>query len=139
MVHSACISRKSRFPVARQWNFDCFSHAIERGASPIVVDRGNDLNLETKRCARYAVGHGYNVPLKEPDSSWWQCIRVLLMHKGLTEPAMDEWVRKLAQKSRAVHHVSEKKIRRCMSKWRPDVTGEMIMALEETPADSHTG
>lgn len=64
---------------------------------------------------------------------------VLLMHKDLTEPALDEWARKLAQKSRAVHHVPEKKIRRGMSKWRPDVTGEMIMALEETPADSHTG
>lgn len=61
------------------------------------------------------------------------------MHKDLTEPALDEWARKLAQKSRTVHHVPGKKIHRGMSKWWPDVTGEMIMAVEETPADSHTG
>ena len=54
-------------PAARRWNFDRFKQAVDAGASPVVVDRGNGRNAETLEYARYALGHGYRVELKEPD------------------------------------------------------------------------
>ncbi len=69
---------------ARKWNFDRFKFAIAQGLSPIVVDRGNSLSLSSQVYVRYASEHGYEVRLCEPESEWWQEIRVLLKNKDLT-------------------------------------------------------
>lgn len=59
-----------RVEEARQWDFVRFVEAVSSGVKPIVVDRGNGLNFETKRYAVYAAEHGYRVELAEPDSEW---------------------------------------------------------------------
>ncbi len=46
-------------PVARQWNLARFREAVSRGVSPVVVDRGNGLNPETREYAVFGVEHGY--------------------------------------------------------------------------------
>ena len=56
---------------AQRWNFERFQSAIDANRSPVVVDRGNGLNLETQRYVSYALERGYSVKLKEPDSPWW--------------------------------------------------------------------
>ncbi len=68
-------------PAARNWNFARFCQAVDADRSPIVVDRGNGLNAETRDFAVYAVEHGYRLELREPESEWWQEIRVLLKYK----------------------------------------------------------
>jgi hypothetical protein len=37
-------------PAARAWNFNRFQQAVAGGVSPIVIDRGNNLTLESYRC-----------------------------------------------------------------------------------------
>jgi predicted kinase len=117
-------------PEARRWNFERFQRAIQEGVSPIVVDRGNGLNLESQRYARYARDHGYSLVLQEPDSEWWQEIRVLLKYKHLTGEVLDRWAEVLAKKSRQTHRVPASIIRRWMQKWRYDLTIDEILDYE---------
>lgn len=77
-------------PAARDWNLKRFSQAILAGVSPIVVDRGNGRNSETRRYARFAVERGYCVELREPESPWWQEIRSLLEHRSENELALSQ-------------------------------------------------
>jgi len=117
-------------PEARRWNFDRFRQAIEEGVSPIVVDRGNGLNPETQQYARYAVDHGYQVELREPDSEWWQEIRVLLKYKRVTKEILYQWADRLADLSRSTHRVPVATIRHWMDKWRYDLTVQDILEYQ---------
>src|SRR6187401_1105591 len=94
---------EERLPAARQWNFDRFVQAIQARVSPIVVDRGNGLNEETQRYARYAVAAGYCVELQEPDSDWWREIKSLLKNKSSSDAQLDEWAKRLAAMNKSTH------------------------------------
>lgn len=119
-------------PAAREWNLARFRAAVSRQLSPIVVDRGNGLNAETRKYAAFAVEHGYQVKLTEPDSRWWQELRVLLKYKQhLKRDVLDRWSDALAQKSLATHRVPAMTIRHWMDKWRYDLTVEDILNYEE--------
>ncbi len=122
-------------PAARTWNIERFQAAIAQGVSPIVVDRGNGRNSESWQYARYAVDHGYHVELKEPESDWWQEVRVLLKYKHLTGPALDAWAEKLSQLSRQTHRVSAKTIREWMESWKWNLTVEDILSCEPAEND----
>jgi hypothetical protein len=115
-------------PQARQWNFKRFRTAITREISPIVIDRGNGLNQETRQYAAYAVEHGYHVSLAEPDSPCWQELRVLLRDKeSVDEKLFDAWAKKLADSTRDTHRVPAKTIRHWMARWRHDLTIDDIL------------
>lgn len=115
-------------PVARQWNFDRFCAAIAQTISPIVVDRGNGLNPETREYAVHAVEHGYQVALAEPDSPWWLELRVLLKYKQhITDELFDAWAKKLADATRDGHRVPTAIIRNWMEAWRYDLEVEDIL------------
>ena len=118
---------------ARQWNFERFKKAVAEGITPIVVDRGNGLNVSTQIYVKYAVDHGYEVELREPESEWWQEIRVLLKYKKVTRPILLQWADILARMSRATHRVPVSVIRRRMGKWKPNLTMEDI--LNYTPGN----
>ena len=118
---------ESLMPTAQAWNFERFKRSVESGATPIVVDRGNGLSMETKRYVRYALDHGYQVEIKEPESDWWQEIRVLLKYKSLTGPVLDQWAQELARYSRSVHRVPAETIRRRMESWIHGLTVEDIL------------
>jgi hypothetical protein len=122
--------KKQLLPLARQWNFERFQQAILAGRSPVIVDRGNSVNRESQRYARFAVEHGYRVELCEPDSPWWQEIRVLLKYKPLTRPILHGWAKKLAEMSRRHHRVPESTIRRWMDGWRWDISVDDILRYE---------
>ena len=122
-----------RLVEARDWNFQRFCDAATDGHFPIVVDRGNGLNLETQRYARFAVDHGYTVALAEPDSPWWQEIRVLLKYRPYTNPVLDDWADRLTQMNRRTHRTPEKTIRRWMAKWDNDVTVARILRYHSAP------
>jgi hypothetical protein len=62
-------------PAARDWIFRRLTDAIMAEISPTILDRGNGLNSETRQFAVYAIKHGYDVELAEPDSAWWQELR----------------------------------------------------------------
>ncbi len=120
-------------PVARQWNLARFRDAISQGLSPIVVDRGNGLNPETREYAAYAVEHGYDVELAEPESPWWQELRVLLKYRQFVDDKLfDDWAKKLADMTRDMHCVPRSTIRHWMSHWRHDLTVEDILNAGET-------
>ena len=113
---------------ARQWNLKRFYAAIAQRVSPIVVDRGNGLNAETRKYAVYAVEHGYKLELAEPDSAWWLELRVLLKYRQyIDDDLFDEWANKLAKKTRDSHRVPASTIRHWMSCWRHDLTVEDIL------------
>lgn len=114
---------------ARQWNFDKFKNALEAGRHPIVVDRGNSRNEESKRYVVLAREHGYKVELKEPESKWWEEIRVLLKYKQVTKPVLYRWADKLAEMNRATHNTPADDIKHVMDKWRWDLTIDDILKL----------
>ena len=112
---------------ARQWNYERFKQAVDTGRSPIVVDRGNGLSPEFQRYARYAVNHDYDVELREPESEWWQEIRVLLKYKTYTHPILDQWSGELTRRSRETHCVPTDVIRCRIDKWKWDLTIDDIL------------
>jgi predicted kinase len=114
-------------PKARQWNFERFIGAVDSGVSPVVVDRGNGRNRESHAYARYAADRGYEVLLKEPESEWWQEIRVLLKYKHATKEILYQWADRLAEMSRSNHRVSAATIRDWMDHWKYDLTVEDIL------------
>jgi hypothetical protein len=119
-------------PMARKWNLARLKDALVASVSPIVVDRGNGLNAETRALAALAVDHGYRVELAEPDSPWWQELRVLLKYKEFVdEKLFDAWAQKLAKSTRDGHRVPAFTIRHWMQHWRPDVTVEQILNSSE--------
>lgn len=123
---------KDLLPEARKWNLARLKAALVAGVSPIVVDRGNGLNAETREFAVIAVEHGYDVELAEPDSPWWLELRVLLKYKEFVDDKLfDMWAQKLAQNTRDGHRVPVSTIRRWMQHWRHDVTVEQILNLNE--------
>ena len=124
-------------PAAREWNLSRFREAIAQGISPIVVDRGNGRNPETLEYAAYAVDHGYDVELAEPDSSWWQELRVLLKYQQYVDAKLfDAWAQKLADATRDTHRVSASTIRRWMNGWRLDLTVEDILKQRDPSGNS---
>lgn len=119
-------------PLAREWLFDQFAAAIGSGVTPIVVDRGNGQNPESSRFARYAVDHGYDVQLREPESEWWQELRVLLKYREhLDSRVLDLWSQRLAERSRSTHRVPESTIRRWMNSWNSQLTVQDILKCTE--------
>ena len=107
---------------ARRWNFQRFSDAVEAGV---------ETNVESQVYARYAVEHDYRVELKEPDSEWWQELRILLKYRKFVDPSIfDQWADALAEKSLQSHRVPASRIRRWMSKWRYDLTVQEILDYE---------
>ena len=118
-------------PAARRWNFDRFKQAVDAGTSPVVVDRGNGRNAETREYARYALDRGYRVELMEPESTWWKEIRALLKYKEDSRSALYEWADRLAEMSRATHRVPVSIIRHWMDAWRHDITLQDILDLPD--------
>lgn len=115
---------------ARQWNFERFKKAIDFEISPVIVDRGNGLNTETQKYARYVIPRGYTVELQEPESPWWQEIRVLLKYKRYTLPILETWAKHLAIMSQSTHRVPLSVIRQRMLKWKYDLTVQDILDYE---------
>ena len=80
-----------------------------------MVDRGKE---ETQGYVTFAIAHDYWVELREPESDWWQEIRVLLKYKHLTGPALDAWAEKSSQLSGKTHRVPKETIRHWMESWK---------------------
>jgi hypothetical protein len=119
---------KDLLPAAREWNLARFRDALTQNVSPIVIDRGNGLNPETREFAALGLEHGYKVELAEPDSPWWQELRVLLKYKEfVADDLFDQWATALAAKTRTGHRVPASTIRKWMSHWRHDVSVETIL------------
>ena len=116
---------------ARDWNYQRFFNAVDVGAPIIVVDRGNGLNLETVRYAKYAADRGCTLLLAEPDSPWWQEIRVLLKYKQYTGPVLDRWAERLAKMNRSTHRTPKKTIRRWMQRWNSSLTVDAILNYQQ--------
>jgi hypothetical protein len=118
---------ESLLPEAREWIYRRLERALAERVSPIVVDRGNGLNPETKRFADCALRYGYALELREPDSPWWAEVRVLLKYRNfLDHRILDTWAERLAMQNDG-HGVSAKQIRKWMDEWRYDVTIERIL------------
>jgi len=123
--------RDDRLADARQWNFARFAQAVRERQTPIVVDRGNGLNAETREYVAHAFEHGYRVELKEPESPWWEELRVLLKYKQYVAPEIfDRWAEVLADASRNTHRVPLSTIRRWMHAWKADITVGEIFTYE---------
>ena len=118
---------EARLPEARQWIFERFQDAIATGCSPIVLDRGNGLNAETRRFAHYAVEHEYRIEIQEPDSAWWLEIKELMRHRPDSNLLLDQWATRLWEMNRETHRVPLDTIRNWMNSWRVELTVEEIL------------
>ena len=119
--------REDLLGAAQEWNLERFRKALEAGATPIIVDRGNGLSVKSQIYARLAVNHGYRVELKEPESPWWQEIRLLLEDKAGNRALLDAWAQRLSAMSQTRHRVPVSVIRHRMEKWKCDLTVEEIL------------
>ena len=117
---------------AREWNLARFRQAIERRESPIVVDRGNGRNAESKCYLEIALQHDYAVELAEPNSPWWREIKTLLRYRPHTQAILDEWAKHLAEFSRETHNVPASTISSWMDSWWDDLTIDDILAVDST-------
>ena len=127
---------KDLLPQARKWNLARLKDALVAGRSPIVVDRGNGLNAETREFAMLAAEYGYAIELAEPDSPWWQDLRVLLKYKDFVDAKLfDTWAQKLAQSTQNGHRVPASAIRSWMQHWRHDLTVDQILAQPRNEFD----
>lgn len=118
----------TRLGDARKWNFDRFRAALAAGITPIVVDRGNGLNPETREYVVLARRHNYRVELCEPQTPWWLELRVLLKYRDHVAPELfDGFAEALANKNRETHRTPAATIRHWMQSWRVDLTVEEIL------------
>lgn len=116
-------------PAARLWIMGRFRDAIASKISPIVLDRGNGLNQETQDFALYAQTHGCLIELAEPDSPWWQELRILLKYKQYVAGELfDMWAESLSRRTRESHRVPASRIRAWMQDWKHDLTVDEILA-----------
>jgi hypothetical protein len=127
--------RADLLETARRWTLERFKKAVNAGVTPIVVDRGNGLSLESQRYARYAVEHGYAVEFKEPQSPWWLEIRALLDEQPRNEARLDQWAERLAQMSRSTHRVPASTIKHRMAKWKCDLTVADVLSYQVARRD----
>jgi len=127
--------RADLIEAGRRWNFTNFQKALDQGITPIVVDRGNSLSLVSQQYAQYAIDQGYKVAFKEPESTWWQEIRVLLKYKRYTRPVLSAWAERLEQISRPKHRVSAAVILHRMDRWRWDLTVQDILDFHRKKDD----
>lgn len=118
---------KSLLPAARDWILEQYRAALGAGRSPIVLDRGNGRNAESRVFVELADTYGYQVELREPDSPWWQDLRVLLKYSEfVADELFDQWAEALAEKSRTGHRTPATTIRRWMRGWKHDLTVDDI-------------
>lgn len=122
---------------ARRWNFGRFKKGVDEGITPIVVDRGNALTEDTRIYAQFALDRGYRVEIKEPDSEWWQEIRILLKYKQYVWPVLRRWANILARMSRANHRVPEEVILRRMRSWKFNLTVDDILRYRAPEGSSN--
>ncbi len=92
--------------------------------------------LEPSICARYAFDHRYDVELIEPESEWWQEIRVLLKYKQVTKPVLDLWAKRLSEISRSTNRVPIDVIKNRMDKWKYDLTVQDIIHYQPKSDDA---
>lgn len=122
---------KELLPAAREWILKRFRDALENGISPIIIDRGNGLNPETREFAVLSIEFGYEVKLAEPDSLWWQDLRVLLKYQEyVADELFDQWANALAAKTSNGHRVPASTIRSWMNNWRHNLKVEEILESE---------
>ncbi len=107
---------------ARRWNFERYEKALSEGVSTVVLDRGTRPNGYARRAARMALKYGYRITLAEPDSPWWQEIKVLLRYRPWTDPVLRDWADELARLSRRTHRVPAEVIYERMCDWDTDFT-----------------
>ena len=118
----------SRLDEAREWNLERFRVAPSQKVSPVIVDRGNGRNPESRDYVVLAKEHGYRVSLREPDSPWWLELRVLLKYKKHVAPELlDHWAQALAERNAETHRVPVDTIRRWMQSWRSELTIDEII------------
>lgn len=130
---------EDRLAEARNWSLKQFRHAIRARQSPIVVDRGNGRNWESKIYLEIAINNGYEVRIAEPSSPWWNEIKTLLRYRPHTDAILDHWADRLAEISLQTHNVPARTIRHWMDSWWDDLTIEDILSLDEsteTPDDA---
>lgn len=121
---------KALMPKAREWIIKRYQTALEKGVSPIVLDRGNSFNQLSYDLATTALQYGYTVTFAEPDSPWWREIRQLLKNKNKNKYKLVNWAKLLEQKSREeppYHCVAAKDILRIMQSWRDKLTIEDVL------------
>lgn len=112
---------------ARRWNFERYEQALDDGIFPIVLDRGTRPNGYARRAAKMALDRGYRVTLAEPESPWWQEIKVLLRYRPWTDPVLRDWADELARLSRRTHRVPADIIYERMSDWDTDFTMDDVL------------
>lgn len=123
-------------PDARAWNLRSFQEALQNRNTPVVVDRGNGLNLETQAYVLLADKHGYRVELREPDSPWWQELRVLLRYREfVAEELFEQWAAALSVQTRNGHRVPAAVILEWMLAWKAELTVDEIRNLSGSSSD----
>jgi hypothetical protein len=117
-------------PAARAWILSRMRESMAAKISPIVVDRGNGLNRETCEFAKCARDAGYELELAEPDSPWWNELRVLLKcRQHVADVLFDSWAQRLSDKTKETHRVPATTIRNWMRTWRHDLTIDEILSF----------
>ncbi len=125
--------KRSRLPEARLWNFDRIRSAVDAGTALIVVDDDHRVGASAKAIAAYAMLHGYVVEFAEPESSWWQTIKLLLQDKENNRVELAVWAQKLCFLNRNTHGVALKTFVARIDRWQADLTPLDLLSWGESP------
>lgn len=134
---------RRRHPQARRWHLDRVRQAIDSESPLIVVDDDHTFGASAKALVGYAVLHGYEVSLAEPESPWWQEVQALLEDKHGNGEALARWATKLSLLSRSGHPVTTDHLLRCMEAWQPEVTPAELLTwgaelVESSPEEGRS-
>ena len=116
---------------ARKFNMVLFLCYLQRGATPIVVDRGCGKGRRTWWYIQTALLYGYGVKLAEPTSPWWKSIKKMIISSNdwtdAFSPEFKKWVTFLYQKQKGTHQVSRATIGASIKRFDPNLTIEDII------------
>lgn len=125
--------KRSLLPEARSWNFNRLRTEIDAGMPLIVVDDDHRLGASAKAMAAYAMLHNYAVEFEEPESPWWQTIKLLLQDKENNGAELAAWAQKLCLLSRNTHGVALRTFVARMENWQADLTPLDLLSWGEFP------
>eukprot|EP01114_Cavostelium_apophysatum_P022360 TRINITY_DN8064_c0_g1_i1.p1 TRINITY_DN8064_c0_g1~~TRINITY_DN8064_c0_g1_i1.p1 ORF type:complete len:294 (-),score=38.80 TRINITY_DN8064_c0_g1_i1:32-913(-) len=100
---------------AHQWNQNRALICCQQGFSPVIIDNTNTMKWEAKQYVTIALHHGYDIEIREPETTWWKSRDIAYMAAN------------------NAHQVPADSIKSMLDRWEHDFTVDSILFAERPP------